>query len=105
LNAHSPVAEDTIVAVSSHAHDPAEAVAEIASAVGTRRLAGGLLFCSHRFAHDELAHAIGEQLGSIPLIGCTSAGELTARGYETDSLLFIGLPESNFAMSVLRTSR
>ena len=92
---------DGIIAASSHADDPACAVAEIAEAVGKRKLAGGLLFCSHRFARDELARAICAHLGPVPLIGCTSAGELTARGYDTDSLLFVGFPADSFTMSVL----
>lgn len=93
--------EGGIVAASSHATDPARAVAEIAEKVGDRRLGGGLLFCSHRFDRCQLAQGLHEQFGDFPLIGCTSAGELTARGYDTDSLLFVGFPAANFVMTVL----
>jgi len=44
---------------------------------------------------------LGRRLGDFPLIGCTSAGELTQRGYDEDSLVFIGFPADGFAMSVL----
>ncbi|MBD3728212.1 MAG: FIST C-terminal domain-containing protein [Sphingomonadales bacterium] len=90
-----------VIAVSSHAADPARAIAEIADAIAGAELAGGLLFCSHRFPRERLGTAIGERLGGLPLIGCTSAGELTARGYDTDSVLFIGFPAELFTMQVL----
>ncbi len=90
------------MAVSSHAAEPAEAIAEIAAAIGGRALAGGMLFCSSRYPREELAACIGEGvLGDFPLIGCTSAGELTAKGYDTDSLQFVGFPADAFSMHLL----
>ena len=92
-------AEDLVV-VSSHSADPATAVAEVAAGVRGRALAGGLLFCSHSYPREPLAAALAAQLGDIPLIGCTSAGELTHRGYDEGSLVFIGFPAQDFRMAV-----
>ncbi len=63
-----------------------------------------MLFCSSRYPHEELARCIREQLSSFPLVGCTSAGELTSRGYDTDSLQFIGFPKEAFTMRFLHVS-
>lgn len=93
-----------IVAASSHAAQPAEAVAEIARAIAGRDLAGGMLFCSSRYPRDELAGHIREHLGDFPLVGCTSAGELTSRGYDTDSLEFVGFPADAFTMRILHVT-
>lgn len=91
-----------LVACASHAQDPGDAVAELVEAVGGVELAGALLFCSHRYPREELARALTAQLPGVPMIGCTSAGELTNRGYDTDSLLLIGFPAASFSMAALR---
>ncbi|NKJ01052.1 FIST N-terminal domain-containing protein [Novosphingobium sp. SG707] len=95
------MARSALAVVSSHASDPVTAVDEVVRAIGGMALAGGLLFCSHRYDRDELAGELARRLGDFPLIGCTSAGELTQRGYDEDSLVFIGFPADGFAMSVL----
>ncbi|HZU65166.1 MAG TPA: FIST N-terminal domain-containing protein [Novosphingobium sp.] len=89
-----------LVVASSHAAEPAAAAAELAAAMGSRPLAGGLVFCSHRLAGQALAEALQQVLGDMPLIGCTSAGELSDRGYDADSVVFIGFPADAFRMAV-----
>lgn len=90
-----------LVVACTHAQAPQEAIAEIAQQVQGLELAGGLLFCGDRYGREELASAIREQLTGLPVAGCISAGELTARGYDTDSLQFIGFPADSFSMSLL----
>jgi len=94
------VKAEELAVVSSHHVDPAQAVAEVARAICGRKLAGGLLFCSHRYPRGRLAQALADTIGDLPLIGCTSAGELSERGYDEDSLVFIGFPASDFRMGV-----
>jgi hypothetical protein len=91
-----------LVACASRASDPRDAVAELVAAIGDVELAGALLFCSHSYPRDELAKALKAALPGAPLIGCTSAGELTDRGYDTDSLQLIGFPADSFSMAALR---
>ena len=67
-------------------------------------MGGGVLFCSRKFDNEALSKEISSQLSDFPLIGCSSAGELTPRGYDNDSLVFVGFPEDSFAMSVLTFS-
>jgi len=59
------------------------------------------LFCSQKFDREALSQEIAGRLSHFPLIGCTSAGELSPRGYDADSLIFIGFPASSFSMAVL----
>jgi len=86
---------------SSHAACPRQAVAEISAAIGNRALAGGVIFCSSRYPRDVLAAALAAELGPLPLVGCTSAGEITLRGYDADSLQFMGFPAEAFSFRVL----
>lgn len=104
LHAPRPSAAGGLVVASSHAACPAQAVGEIAQAIAGRALAGGVIFCSSIYPRETLAAALGEHLGDVPLAGCTSAGEITGRGYDADSLLFIGFPADSFTFRVLRVS-
>lgn len=91
---------EELVVVSARCGDPATVVACVAQGIAGRALAGALVFCSHRFARSELAAALQDLLGEVPLIGCTSAGELSDRGYDEDSIVFIGFPADCFRMAV-----
>jgi hypothetical protein len=90
-----------IAFASSHAGDPAKAMAEVAGQLGDEPLAGMLLFCSHRFDREALARAVNRRTEGVVAIGCTSSGELTENGYDEDSLSVIGFPASAFHMTSL----
>ncbi|WP_176593819.1 FIST N-terminal domain-containing protein [Sphingobium sp. EM0848] len=90
-----------IAFASSHAGDPARAMADIADQLGDEPLAGMLLFCSHRFDREALARAVNRRTEGVVAIGCTSSGELTENGYDEDSLSVIGFPASAFHMTSL----
>jgi len=104
VHAPRPSEAGGIVVASSHAACPAQAVAEIAGRIDGRALAGGIIFCSSRYPRAELAAAIAGHLGDFPLTGCTSAGEITAAGYDTDSLQFLGFPRDTFTFRALHVS-
>jgi len=104
LHAPRPSAAGGLVVASSHAACPTDAVAEIARAIDGRALAGGILFCSSSYPREALAAAIAQHLSGFPLAGCTSAGEITGRGYDADSLLFMGFPADSFTFRVLHLS-
>lgn len=91
-----------LVACTSRATDPVRAVAELAAGVGDVALAGALLFCSNGYPRDALARELAAQLPGVPLFGCTSAGELAERGYDTNSIVLIGFPQDVFSMASLR---
>lgn len=84
---------------SSHASDPREAFAEITRHVDPARLAGAVMFCSHRYDREALARAArGWAMERFAMIGCTSSGELTEAGYDEDSISLIGFPADSFHM-------
>ena len=91
----SALALGTVFA-SSHSEDPRTAMEEIMRQIGDDPLAGLLIFCSHRYDRDALARAINLNSEGLPVIGCTSSGELTEAGYDQDSLTCIGFPRSAF---------
>lgn len=91
----SALAVGTVFA-SSHSEDPRTALEEIMRQIGDDPLAGLLIFCSHRYDRDALAKAINLNSEGLPVIGCTSSGELTEAGYDQDSLTCIGFPRSAF---------
>ncbi len=93
-----------LVVASSHAACPAEAVREIAASIDGQALAGGIIFCSSAYPREELAAAFRSQLHGVPLIGCTSAGEITQHGYDSDSLQFMGFPAGTFGFHALPVS-
>ena len=84
---------------SSHADDPFEAMAELGETLGAQPLAGAMIFCSHRYDRDRLARAINRHSEGMTVIGCTSSGELTGNGYDSDSLTIIGFPADSFRMT------
>ena len=84
------------VFASGHSEDPRTAMEEIMRQIGDDPLAGLLIFCSHRYDRDALARAINLNSEGLPVIGCTSSGELTEAGYDQDSLTCIGFPRSAF---------
>ena len=94
--------DQRLVACTSRAADPARAVSELAAAIGSVQLAGALLFCSNGYPRDALAQELAVQLPDVPLFGCTSAGELADRGYDTNSIVLIGFPRDVFSMASLR---
>ena len=83
----------------SHADDPFEAMDDIVRKLGAEPLAGAIIFCSDRFKADQLAWAINTRMEGVRVIGCTSSGELTDRGYDRDSLSVIGFPASAFHLA------
>lgn len=57
-----------------------------------------LFFCSPDYDLPELAAALKESLGEIPLVGCTTAGEITPQGYSKHCISAIGFDDQRFAV-------
>ncbi|MGB3246592.1 MAG: FIST N-terminal domain-containing protein [Sulfitobacter sp.] len=45
---------------------------------------------------DAVARALDAALPGVPVFGCSSAGQITDRGYEDDALLLMAFPKSHF---------
>jgi hypothetical protein len=91
--------DDDLIVITSHSDDAPAVARDLARGLRGRKLAGALVFCSHRFARQPLAAAIAQVTGDVPLVGCTSAGELSERGYDADCVVFVGFPAHSFRMA------
>jgi hypothetical protein len=69
----------------SLASDPAIAVAEVRAAIDQPGLAAVLLFCASTYDLDALGREIRNAF-SCPVIGCTSAGQISRSGYQRGGL-------------------
>ena len=65
----------------SRAKTAAAAVAELHAAIDQPRIGLAVVFCSPRFEPRALERELRERFAGVPLIGCTSAGEITPQGY------------------------
>ncbi|WP_024328604.1 FIST N-terminal domain-containing protein [Thioalkalivibrio sp. ALR17-21] len=72
---------------SSHADDPHEAIAEVAAGLDAADASVVFLFCSARHDRNALGRAIARAFAGRPVVGCTTAGELSgATGYVAGSV-------------------
>ncbi len=75
----------------SGAADARQAVSELAGKIRQPDTAAVIFFCSSRYDLDALGAALKEHF-DCPLIGCTTAGEITAEsGYLQDGLVGVSL--------------
>lgn len=64
-----------------------------------------LVFCSSHFELERLAEGLARRFGDVPVVGCTSAGELTPLGYLSGSITGVAFPRGDFAAAVERLDR
>ncbi|NOZ42575.1 MAG: FIST domain containing protein [Alphaproteobacteria bacterium] len=57
-----------------------------------------LFFCSPNYNLPRLERELRRQFGPIPLIGCTTVGEITPLGYREDSITAVALPKAHFSI-------
>lgn len=58
-----------------------------------------IVFASPEYDPEALAQALTTCFGSVPVIGCTTAGEITPLGYESGTLTGIAFPKRHFRFS------
>lgn len=75
--------------------DPVAAVREIRTVLLRSQPGFATIFCSPDFDRDRLEQALNDEFTNAPLVGCTSAGEISALGYTHGGLA--GLSISNEA--------
>ncbi|RDE25225.1 GfdT protein [Motiliproteus coralliicola] len=57
-----------------------------------------LFFCASHYDLEALSSALQRRFGEIPLVGCTTAGEIGTDGYISGSISAIGFCEQDFAI-------
>ncbi len=71
--------------------DPAKAIAEVAAAIAQPDPALVVLFVAPEAASSELAAVIASEFGDVPIVGCTTAGEIGPLGYLDASISGVSL--------------
>jgi len=76
----------------SRAEDARQAAREFHAALAQPDMGLVIFFCSSRYDLDELAAEMAQLFGDIPLVGCTTAGEIGPAGYSEHSLSGVCFP-------------
>lgn len=89
---------DSLPRAMSGSEDPRTAARELHERLWQPGLELVVVFCSAGYDRAELAAALAERFGDTPVIGCTTAGEITPRGYSAGSLVGVGFPSADFSI-------
>ncbi|MDO6564578.1 nitric oxide-sensing protein NosP [Amphritea sp. 1_MG-2023] len=85
----------------STSRDEQQAVEELYQQLNWSDLNFVLFFCSAEYQLDRLASLLQARFADILIAGCTTAGEITAMGYDQGSISAIGFSREAFAVSGL----
>ncbi|AAY91476.1 GfdT protein [Pseudomonas protegens] len=88
-----------VVSAMSQAVDPQQVAQDLASQLLHPHLGFVLFFCSAEYPLQTLGPALQQSFGGIPLVGCTSAGEITPLGYGRNCVTAIGFDHRHFSIA------
>ncbi len=91
---------DPIVAAMSAAPDASQAVAELAAQLLPATPGFVLFFCSAEYDRSALEQAFARHFAGVTLAGCTTAGEITPRGYDQGTICALGFSASHFQVAL-----
>jgi hypothetical protein len=80
----------------SRCADPAQAARELFDSIYHPKASLGVFFCSTEYNMHALERELTRASCGIPLIGCTSAGEITPAGYLSDAICGFTLAAPDF---------
>lgn len=86
--------ERAIRIAQSCARAPRDAVAELHRGLAQPDMSLALFFCSNEFDRETLAAAIDDTFAGVPVIGCTTAGEIGPAGCRDHSLTGVSFARS-----------
>ena len=93
--------EGSVVARAQVRHDAPGAAVRLRALLGPAPLELALLFATPRADAAALAREAARAFGDTPVIGCTTAGEIGARGYAEGEIVAVGFPRAHFRGRVL----
>lgn len=82
------------------ASDP-DPLARLAEGLGDTRFAMVILFVSNSADLDALTARLPQVFVGVPVIGCTTAGEISRDGYDHETIVAVGLPARDFAVETI----
>ena len=80
----------------STSSDPVVAARELFEALDQSDIKLAVFYCAPDYDLDELSAELRKQFGDVPLVGCTTAGEITPYGYLVGALTGLSLAGSDF---------
>ncbi|HSG21404.1 MAG TPA: FIST N-terminal domain-containing protein, partial [Azonexus sp.] len=83
----------------SSAENSVDAVKEFFQAIQQEKTALVVFFCSPKFDLDVLSSELNRRFAGVPVIGCTTAGEIGPAGYISGSLTGFSLPSASFTVA------
>lgn len=92
---------ESVLCVASFSRSPEQAAAELRQQLVGDALDLVLFFCSAEYNLPRLASALNQQFEDIPLVGCTTAGEITPQGYGQGCITAIGFRHGHFAVAAV----
>ncbi len=90
---------ETVKVGVSYAVEAARAVDEAASSFAAHATCFVLVFIPDHLDPREIAAQTSQRLPSTTVFGCTTAGQLTPKGYENDALVMLAFPRRHFRCS------
>ncbi|MGN8273761.1 nitric oxide-sensing protein NosP [Pseudomonas sp. SMV71] len=88
-----------VVSAMSQATDVQQVAQELARQLLHPYLGFVLFFCSAEYDLPALGLALSQGFGGIRLVGCTSAGEITAQGYGRNCVTAVGFDHRHFSIA------
>ncbi len=82
----------------SSAADPGAAATELRALLDQPRMGLVVVFPSNRYDLDVLGGCLCREFGSVPVIGCTTAGEIGPLGYTENGLAGFSLGQADFTV-------
>ncbi len=86
----------------SRERDPVRAVQEVWEGIRQEGIRFILFYCDPAYDLEALAKAIEETMGHLPVVGCTTAGEITPLGYLEGTFAAISIASSSFTPVIRR---
>lgn len=82
----------------THANDPHIACLELKAQINLQHVSTLIFYCSSSYELDSLAYNINHHFPEHECVGCTTAGEFAAQGYENNSIVVLAYHDSHFAI-------
>ncbi|MCC5884507.1 MAG: FIST C-terminal domain-containing protein [Halomonas sp.] len=79
--------------------DPSAAATELGISLKHAELGFVLFFCSAEYPLERLGQAMTEVFGDVAVVGCTTAGEITPKGYCRGCIVAIGFDRRYFSVA------
>ena len=91
----------SVARAGSESLDPVIAARDIYNALAPCEAACVVFYCCTRYPLEQLSKELNRYFGDIPVIGCTSAGEITPDGCRKHSISAFALSKHHFAVETV----